>query len=123
MVKAKCIQKFRDKHNKIYKYRLQDQQGNTKDVTPDQLKQAIKNNQITITNLTLTSDNRLINTTPTQQTSKTSEEQKIKNILAKAKLLGSLTEIPTACNHKCYLISQSPTQHLIYIPDDVTKLY
>ena len=126
MIQVTCIQKFK-KNNRIYGYRLQDSQGNTRDVTPDQLKTAIKNQQITIINLTLTSDNRLIATTPTQQPQEQapqiSEEQKIVNLIAKSKTLGlPLKEIPTYCKHKCYLISQSPTQHLIYIPDDVTIL-
>ena len=120
MIQAKCIQKFRDKHNNIYGYHLQDQQGNIKDVTPDQLKTAIQNQQITIINLTLTSDNRLVDTTPTQQP-QISEEQ-IKSMIVKARILGILEEIPTACGHKCYLISQSGIQHIIYIPDDVTEL-
>ena len=30
MIQAKCMQKFRDKNNHIYRYRLQDQQGNIK---------------------------------------------------------------------------------------------
>ena len=60
MIQAKCIQKFRDKNNKIYGYRLIDLNGNTQDVNPESLKQAIKNKQIHIVNLTLTSDNRLI---------------------------------------------------------------
>ena len=121
MFQATCIQKFK-KNNRIYGYRLQDSQGNTKDVYADQLKTAIKNQQITIINLTLTSDNRLIDTTPTQQP-QISEEQKIKNIVLKSKVLGfPVKEIPTACNHKCYLISKSETQHIIYIPDDVTYL-
>ena len=123
MIKAICIQKFK-KNNRIYGYRLQDSQGNTKDVYADQLKQAIKNQQINIINLTLPSDNRLIDTTPTQQPQpKISEEQRIKNMIAKSKTLGfPVKEIPTACNHKCYLISKSETQHIIYIPDDVTHL-
>ena len=73
MIQAKCIQKFRNKQNQIVGYRLQDLQGNLKDVTPQQLKQAIQNNQINITNLTLTSDNRLINTT--KQPKQTSQNQ------------------------------------------------
>ena len=130
MLQAKCIQKFK-KNNQIYAYRLQDFQGNIKDVYSDQLKQAIKNQQIIIINLTLTSDNRLVSTTPTQQPQKSTTTQakqskisneQIQNILAKAKLLNCLKEVPTACNHKCYLISMSDTQHIICIPDDITKL-
>lgn len=60
MIVCKCIQKFRDGHNKIYGYRLQDVDGNVQDVIPEKLKQAIVSKQIQVINLTLTSDNRLI---------------------------------------------------------------
>ena len=60
MLTVKYIQKFRNKQNQIIGYSLQDSQGNTKDMTPQQLKQAIQNKQINVINLTLTSDNSLI---------------------------------------------------------------
>lgn len=60
MIVVRCIEKFRDKNNVIIGYRLQDSQGVAKDVYPDQLKVAIRNQQITVINLTLTSDNKLI---------------------------------------------------------------
>lgn len=66
MIQAKCIQKFRDKTGKIYGYRLQDLNGNTQDVQPENLKVAIRNKQIHIVNLTLTTDNRLVDTTEKQ---------------------------------------------------------
>lgn len=66
MIQAKCIQKFRDSTGKIYGYRLQDLNGKTQDVQPDNLKAAIRNKQIHIVNLTLTSDNRLVDTTEKQ---------------------------------------------------------
>lgn len=127
MIQAKCVEKFRDKNNHIYGYRLKDSQGNTKDVGTDQLKNAIKNGQINILNLTLTSDNRLVDTTPNKsksvsQQSQISEEQKIQNLILKSKALGITKEIPTACGHHCTLISKSETQHIIYIPDDVEIL-
>lgn len=59
MLTVKCIQKFK-KNNKIYGYRLQDAQGNIKDIDTDKLKYAIRNNKMAVSNLTLTSDNRLI---------------------------------------------------------------
>lgn len=62
MIQAKCIQKFRNKSNQIIGYKLQDSQGKTKDLTPQQLKDAIHTNQIHVLNLTLTSDNRLVDT-------------------------------------------------------------
>ena len=126
MITVKCIQKFK-KNNRIYGYQLQDSQGNTKDVTPDQLKTAIRNNQINIVNLTLTLDNRLIDTTkteqPQEQVPQILEEQKIKNIILKSKALGlPVKEIKAYCNYKCYLISKSNTEHIIYIPEDVLRL-
>lgn len=49
-------------------------------------------------------------------------KNELQNVINKARLLGCLTEIPTACGHVCYLISQSDTQHLMIIPDDVREL-
>ena len=66
MIQAKCIQKLRDNKGKIYGYRLIDINGKTQDVEPENLKKAIRNNQIHIVNLTLTSDNRLVDTTEKQ---------------------------------------------------------
>lgn len=60
MIQAKCIQKFRDEHDKIYGYRLVDINGASVDIHADDLKNAIRNNQINIVNLTLTHDNRLV---------------------------------------------------------------
>lgn len=60
MIYAKCIHKFRDKNNAIIGYRLQDINGNTQDVQAANLKNAIRNGQIHIVNLKLTSDNKLI---------------------------------------------------------------
>lgn len=70
MLTVKCIQKFRNKQNQIYGYRLQDINGQTQDVQPNNLKQAIKNGQIHVVNLTLTKDDRLIDTTEHQLQSK-----------------------------------------------------
>lgn len=60
MIVCKCIQKFRDNKGKIYGYRLIDLNQQTQDVTPDDLKRAIQNNQVNVINLQLTSDNRLL---------------------------------------------------------------
>ena len=66
MIKAKCVKKFRNSRNIITDYRLQDAQGNIGDFTSQQLKIAIKNKQITVVNLKLTSDERLIDARPNQ---------------------------------------------------------
>lgn len=60
MLQVKCIQKFRDKTNKIYGYRLIDLDGKTQDVTSENLKKAIGDKQVEVVNLKLTSDNRLV---------------------------------------------------------------
>lgn len=70
MIQAKCIQKFRDKTGKIYGYRLTDINGAIQDVQSENLKRAIANNQIHIVNLTLTADNRLVDSSEKQLQSK-----------------------------------------------------
>ena len=60
MITCNCIRKFRNRNNVIYGYRLVDTQGNTQDVVPEQLKNAIKNKQVYVNNLQLTSDGRLV---------------------------------------------------------------
>ena len=128
-MKVKHIDKTRNKNNQIIGYKLQDQQGNTIIVKPEVLKSAIRAKKIEVINLTLTSDNRLINTTSkTQPASKSKQvpkisEEQIKLMFEKAKVLGyQITEIPTYCKHKCVLISKNENNHILYIPDDVIQL-
>ena len=131
MLKVKCIQKFRDKNNIIIGYRIIDQNGNTKDVSSESLKQAIQQGKVEVINLTLTSDNRLIDKgitqTPTQQTQKpikqTSQEIiDIDRMLSRLKLLGCVTEIDKGCDNKIYLIKVSKEDYRLIIPDDVTEI-
>ena len=56
----KCTKKFRNKHNQIIGYELMDQNGQTKQVRPDVLKEVIRQRKLEVSNLMLTSDNRLI---------------------------------------------------------------
>lgn len=60
MVVCRCVHKYRNKQGQIYGYRLQDLNGNLHDTTPDILKNAIYKNQITVLNLQLTSNGRLM---------------------------------------------------------------
>lgn len=57
---CKYTKKHLDKNNKIIGYTLEDNGGKTISIYSDALKEHIKNNRIKVTNLTLTSDNRLI---------------------------------------------------------------
>lgn len=61
MVYATCIEKFRDKQGRILGYKLQEVGSNkVMPVRPYELKDAIRQNKIKVNNLTLTSDNRLL---------------------------------------------------------------
>ncbi len=60
MVQVTSIKTYRDKNNKIIGYRLRDLKGQEMDITSDKLKFAIANAQLSVLNLTLTSDNRLV---------------------------------------------------------------
>lgn len=59
----RCLEKRRDKQGNIIGYRLERvSDKHIDDVTPDQLKSAIRHGQVEVKNLTLTSDNRLVDT-------------------------------------------------------------
>ena len=60
MILSRCIEKHRDINGKIQGYTLQDLYGNTLYFEPIKLKQAIISKQITVSNLTLTRDYRLV---------------------------------------------------------------
>ena len=132
MLKVKCIQKFRDKNNIIIGYRIIDQNGNMKDISSESLKQAIKQRKLEVINLTLTSDNRLIDKaitqTPTQQTQKpikqsSQETININSMLLRLKLLGcTIAEIDKNCDHTIYLAKISEEDYRLIIPDDVTEI-
>lgn len=60
MVQVKSIKTYRDKNGKILGYRIRDLKGQEMDITSDKLKFAIANAQLSVLNLTLTSNNRLV---------------------------------------------------------------
>lgn len=136
MIQAKCIQKFRDKNNNIYGYRLQDINGQIQDVQSANLKNAIASGQINVVNLTLTKDGRLVDTTekqlqskrlgpaPTQLQTQSSKHQQIVDLVKKAKQAGIAKEIQIyqSPDQKCYVVSKSVDRHIIYIPDSIVDL-
>ena len=69
-IQFRCIEKVRDNNGRIVKYCLQALQGPTQYVTADFLKRKLASGGVIITNLKLTSDNRIIdceeNIKPTQ---------------------------------------------------------
>lgn len=60
MIEVKCVDKLKDKSGNITKYKLVDKQGQVKVFTATELKQAMKMGNLTVVNLTLTKDNRLV---------------------------------------------------------------
>lgn len=59
VLKVKVIQRIK-KGNRIVKYRIQDATGKTIEVEPERFKQVLRSGQAECINMTLTSDNRLI---------------------------------------------------------------
>lgn len=62
MIKALCVEKYKDKNGNIIGYKLQDNNGRQLRFDAGQVKQAIFLNQLEVINLKLTSDGRLIST-------------------------------------------------------------
>lgn len=123
MVQAKCILKFRDKNGKIIGYRLQDPTGYIKDVLPEQLKKAINAKKIHITNLTLTSDYRLVDNGDIECKDTRSESDKTADFITKSRLFGyEIEELITTNNNKVYIVKTGEQDYLIYIPDEVKVL-
>lgn len=142
MIKVMCIQRFTNNRNQIYGYRIQDQQGKVMDIDATQLKVAIANNKISVINLRLTSDNRLLPVKPdneqqqsTNSTTKNKQQQSVNSndnksidkqinaYIEKAKSIGiEIKEIQTYNNKPCYLVSETKSRHKVLIPSNVTKL-
>ena len=119
MIIVKCLHKFRNKNNQIIGYTIQDKNGNTVDVKSEYLKQAIRNSQIKVLNLTLTSDNKLIDKAYKPQKVQKVQNNNLKNIIAKISVLG--TPFTSPCGHTYYIIKKTDTT-IVAIPNDVKEL-
>ena len=60
MIKASVVEVYRSRSKKIMGYKLQDVNGNTTDISQQNLKNALRVGQIDLTNYKMTSDGRLI---------------------------------------------------------------
>ena len=133
MVRARCVQKFRDKHNRIKSYRLELENGRIVDLSAEIVKQEIHSESLQVINLRLTPKYRLVDI-PKGQAEQTlnidkkaqkkldADKELMIKYIQKAKLIGKLVEIPTYCGHTCYAISTTDEKCVIYIPDDVIQL-
>lgn len=85
MKKFKCIQK-QYSGNEVVAYNLVDEQGNAQVISKEQLKKAIKNKQIEVINLQLSSDGRLVDKAVTleKQSDNSTQNNNMQQILVKA---------------------------------------
>lgn len=123
MIVAMCIYRYRNRNKQITHYGIKDTKGNYRIVQADDLKAAIKAKKIRVPNLILTSNNRLIGTEQILEQKKEIDlRHRIEKLIDKAKIVGSVKELRTACGINCKLISISNTRHVIYIPNTVSRL-
>ena len=72
-------------------------------------------------NLTLTSNNKLVEKSDFKDFPKTTLEEKVEKVLPKAQLLSYCQEIAMEDGSKCYEVMLPKCGNIIYIPDNVTK--
>ena len=125
----KCIRVVKNANNKIRGYYLlglnNETDGQGTFFESDVLKDAIRNQRLKVSNLTLTSDNRLM-----LKKEKAVQKKKVQSVeltaimqlVAKAKLLGKCQELVTNRGTKCYLVERGLNDYILYIPDDVVTL-
>lgn len=112
MITVTCTEKLRDKSNRIVGYELKDCNGNKMRFTSEQVKQAVFLQQITIKNLKLTSDGRLIDSKELVQSdsqSKSSENNQ-------------LTLINKLKNMKCYQIMKLSVDDIAHIIEKMSNI-
>lgn len=73
-MKVRCLHKYRNGNNQILGYKIQNTQGETIDVSAEQLKMYMYSKQMDVVNLQLTRDGRLIDKPAEKFTSGTNEE-------------------------------------------------
>lgn len=116
---CKYIDKLRDKNNRIKSYKLLNIKGETTEIDAEYLKQEIAAERLYVVNLTLTSDNRLVdkqlNYVPNAR--KLAAKESAIKIIQKSKLLGREPMRISAVKSPCYLVSQTPERHILYVPD------
>ena len=130
---AECIGKEVDSKNTIILYKIIDANGCEYSLRPEELKERIKNNELDVLNLKLTSDNRLVEEIRTSSYDKGVEQPIEKDTSAIAEILDKndidkdksdksesdsildrarkrgldITEIPTFCGATCYWIKEN----------------
>ena len=124
-----CIDKNRDKYNRICAYQLQSIEDTSQIewIDAQSLKRLIIANKYCVVNLNFGKDGKLRDSKSVRTANQVVQTdfiaQKIeetKHLMAKASLMGfTITKIPSARHTFCYLLSKSYDNHILYIPDDV----
>lgn len=112
MITVTCTEKLRDKNNRIVGYELQDCNGKKMRFTSEQVKQAVFLQQITVTNLKLTSDGRLIDNTESAK----SDGQLKSNENNQLALINKLK------NMKCYQITQLNVDDIAHLIEKMSNI-
>lgn len=112
MITVTCTEKLRDKNNRIVGYELQDCNGKKMRFTSEQVKQAVFLQQITVTNLKLTSDGRLIDNTESAKSD--GQSKSLEN--------NQLALINKLKNMKCYQIMQLSIDDLAHIIEKMSNI-
>lgn len=97
MVYAKCIEKVRNKNNVIVGYILEDKNGSRLNIKAEQLKLAIFTNQISVINLKLTKDGKLVDAKNTSNKEKYIDEF-YNFVIYKMKDIHNTAEVAEACD-------------------------
>lgn len=127
MVNARCIKKIRNNSGAIQSYVLEDSKGNIRQLESNLLKKIIKDGTlITVENLRLTTDNKLIDKYIKQPEEEISKEQltkvdKLRLYEAKQKLTGDIFEFYTNSSGEIFIqrYYDIPERKEVAIPDFV----
>ena len=130
MIQAKCIEKFRDVSGKIIGYRLQAYDGSVTDIFADAVKDMIRNKELDVTNLTLTSDGRLVDTSSKQDGSGAIsvgkdgrvDDKMIESVLQDARDQGFPIKSVPSCNGNNSFIIKTPEGYQVLIPSNVSDI-
>ena len=126
MIKARYIEKFKDKQGRIIGYRLEDENGLTKDFKSEDIKQNIRSGNLEVINLKLTTDNRLIDRKEKATNKPVKQytlDEEVRIIVTKAKMLGlPIRELTSYQGGNTYLISKDNMNHIWVIPSGVKRI-
>lgn len=125
MKELRCTSIFRDKSGNIIGYRLVDSKGQAKEIKKDALKEMIRSNKVSVINLTLTSNNRLITKgfeIKKKDMVATAEEITVKLSFSADIEAGTYTELERSlCNHIDGLIDFDGCPEIKYASDVEVK--